>query len=536
MYGVDMTKPGAQAYYDSVFDLIASWGVDFVKVDDISRPYHDNEREVEAIRAAIDRTGRPMVLSLSPGETALDAAEHVTRHANMWRISDDFWDRWPALVEQFTRLKNWNPSRGPGYWPDADMLPLGVLGRRQTRFTPDEQRTLMTLWCIARSPLIHGGDMTKTDPFTLSLLTNPEVIAVNQASSGNRPLYERDGLVAWVAEAPGTHDRYLALFNTRDRGAGDPAGVPVPVSLRDLGINGRARVRDLWERRDLSPVDAALAPVVRWHGSVLFRVSPILPTPPPEPRVTRLFAFGDSYSDSGAGYVDGDGPTAVVYVARRLGFELKPATSAHSPADSLNFAVSGAQTGRGAGRTVKDALLGRGKADQVDDFVALVGAKQIVFDPELTVFYLAGGLNDRRVPSAETVANLEARVRTLSEAGARRFRLALLPTAIAQFSDVGLRLNPELARIPDLVRAQLPQARIALSDWGPSFDEVMRYPSRFGIENRLDTCAGRAIFNEDATPCARPSAYYFYHAGHPSTAVHKIVGDKLYEELSAGSR
>ena len=114
MYGVDMSKPGAQAYYDSVFALIASWGVDFVKVDDISRPYHDNEREIEAIRTAIDKTGRPIVLSLSPGETALTAAAHVQRHANMWRISDDFWDTWPALKEQFARLRNWNPHRQPG--------------------------------------------------------------------------------------------------------------------------------------------------------------------------------------------------------------------------------------------------------------------------------------------------------------------------------------------------------------------------------------------------------------------------------------
>jgi hypothetical protein len=219
MYGVDMAKPGAQAYYDSVFATLAAWGVDFVKVDDISRPYHEHQREIEAVRHAIDRTGRPMVLSLSPGETALDAAEHVTRHANLWRISDDFWDTWPALLEQFGRLARWNPHRGSGHWPDADMLPLGALemGRRTTRFTPDEQRTLMTLWSIARSPLIHGGDLTKTDAATLALLTNPEVIAVDQRSEGNRPLFDRDGLVAWTASVPGSRDQYLALFNTRDR-------------------------------------------------------------------------------------------------------------------------------------------------------------------------------------------------------------------------------------------------------------------------------------------------------------------------------
>ena len=219
MYGVDLTKPGAQDYYDSVFALFAAWGVDYVKVDDIARPYFDHVREIEAIRAAIDRTGRPIVLSLSPGETSLAAAEHVKLHANLWRISDDFWDRWLALREQFGRLEQWNPHRTAGAWPDADMLPLGVLvlGSRTTRFTPDEQRTVLSLWSIARSPLMHGGDLTRTDDFTLSLLTNPEVIAVNQDSRNNRPVFNRDGLIAWTADVPGSPDKYLAVFNARDR-------------------------------------------------------------------------------------------------------------------------------------------------------------------------------------------------------------------------------------------------------------------------------------------------------------------------------
>ncbi|HWA88024.1 MAG TPA: glycoside hydrolase family 27 protein [Opitutus sp.] len=217
MFGVDMSKPGAQAYYDSVFALFASWGIDYVKVDDISRPYHDHEPEIEAIRRAIDASGRPIVLSLSPGETPLDAAAHVAAHANLWRISDDFWDRWLPLREQFDRLAAWNRYRSPGAWPDADMLPLGNLGQRTTRFTPDEQRTLLTLWSIARSPLMHGGDLTKTDPATLALLTNDEVLAVNQHSTNNRPLFHRDDLVAWTADVPNSPDKYLAVFNARDR-------------------------------------------------------------------------------------------------------------------------------------------------------------------------------------------------------------------------------------------------------------------------------------------------------------------------------
>lgn len=224
MYGVNMSKPGAQEYYNSVFAQFAEWGVDYVKVDDLSRPYFQNQPEVEAIRNAIDKSGRPMVLSLSPGATDIRAADHVTTHANLWRISDDFWDRWLALRDQFWRLAQWNPHRRPGAWPDADMLPLGtlVLGNRTTRFTPDEQYTLMTLWSIARSQLMHGGDLTKTDPFTLSLLTNDAVLAVNQHSTQNRPLFDHDGLIAWTATDPTSGDKYLAVFNARDRVALTP--------------------------------------------------------------------------------------------------------------------------------------------------------------------------------------------------------------------------------------------------------------------------------------------------------------------------
>lgn len=226
MYGVDMTKPGAQAYYNSVFEQIAAWGVDFVKVDDLSRPYH--RPEIEAIRRAIDRSGRAIVLSTSPGETPLSEGEHVSRYANMWRMSDDFWDTWPALFEQFDRTRKWAPFIGPGHFPDADMLPLGAIrqvpgmsGGAWTRFTRDEQRTMMSLWSIARSPLMMGGDMTKNDSFTLSLLTNEEVIAVNQASRNNRQLFNLDGRIGWVADVPNSSDKYLALFNTRSPDAFD---------------------------------------------------------------------------------------------------------------------------------------------------------------------------------------------------------------------------------------------------------------------------------------------------------------------------
>ncbi|PHQ64022.1 MAG: alpha-galactosidase [Sphingobium sp.] len=269
MYGVDMAKPGAQAYYDSIFRLYADWGVDFVKMDDMSRPYDAHAPEIEAAHKAIAATGRPIILSLSPGETPVIRGDHVRRYAQMWRISDDFWDEWPMLEAQFTRLENWTPYRGPGSWPDADMLPLGrlALGERDTRFTPDEQRTLMTLWAIARSPLIMGGDLRHLDAATLALLTNREVIAVNQASSGNCPHFMEDGARIWSAIAEGSADRYLALFNTSAKPR------DVGIDLRDLGVNGPVTVRDLWAGRALGRQAARVAATLPPHGSALYRLS-----------------------------------------------------------------------------------------------------------------------------------------------------------------------------------------------------------------------------------------------------------------------
>lgn len=269
MYGVDMRRPGAQAYYDSVFRLYASWGVDFVKMDDMSRPYDAHAAEIEAAHRAIHASGRPMILSLSPGETPVSRGEHVRRHAQMWRISDDFWDEWAMLEAQFVRLENWNAYRRPGAWPDADMLPLGrlALGARDTRFTPAEQRTLMTLWSIARSPLIMGGDLRHLDAATLALLTNRAVIAVNQASTGNQPHFVADGMKLWSAIPDGApRDRYVALFNLGAKPA------TIGAALRDLGLSGSFRATDLWTGEALGAVGERLAQTLPPHGAGLYRL------------------------------------------------------------------------------------------------------------------------------------------------------------------------------------------------------------------------------------------------------------------------
>jgi len=271
MYGVDVSKPGGQEYYDSIFAQFAQWDVDFVKVDDLSRPYH--QAEIAAIRRAIDKSGRPMVFSTSPGATPLDQAADIAANANMWRISDDFWDKWDLLKEQFQRCADWAPFSGGGHYPDADMLPLGVIrasGDSQTHFTKDEQCTVMTLWSICRSPLIFGGDLPQTDAFTLSLLTNDEMLAVDQHSSGGRQLFRDDDLIAWTANADDSRDRYLAVFNARDT---ESQAAVVSVSLQDIGFKGPCKVRDIWKRQDLGVFSGKFEPLIAPHGAGLYRIS-----------------------------------------------------------------------------------------------------------------------------------------------------------------------------------------------------------------------------------------------------------------------
>ena len=221
MYTVDYKKTGAQEYYNSLFDLYASWGLDFIKVDDLSVPYH--LEEIEMIQKAILRTGRKIVFSTSPGETPIKDAVHVKTHANMWRIVNDFWDSWTPLKDHFEVCNRWAPYIGNGHFPDADMLPMGRIGiraengdNRMTRFTEDEQVTMMSLFSIFRSPLMFGGNLPDNDPFTLSLLTNNEVLNVNKYSKNNKQLFRENDLIAWTADDTKTGDKYLAVFNAQD--------------------------------------------------------------------------------------------------------------------------------------------------------------------------------------------------------------------------------------------------------------------------------------------------------------------------------
>ena len=273
MFGTRKDCAGAQAYYDSLFELYASWGVDFVKVDDIAHTGvaesggYAAAHDIEMIRRAIDRCGRPIVLSLSPGPAPVEKAWHLRQNANMWRITNDFWDDWALLKNMFTRCEIWQSHVGPGCWPDCDMLPLGRIGvkfgqPRQTRFTHAEQKTLLTLWSVFRSPLILGAELPSLDEATLRLLTNRDVLRLNRHSFGARQIARDDAQAVWVSQdEDGSH--YAALFNLSEETR------EVSLDLREL--EGEAfDCRELWTGETLA-ARQTLSCRIEPHGAKLFR-------------------------------------------------------------------------------------------------------------------------------------------------------------------------------------------------------------------------------------------------------------------------
>jgi hypothetical protein len=271
MYGIDTTKAGAQEYYNSLFELYASWQIDFVKVDDILSPEYQ-QGEIEMIRKAIDRCGRPMVLSLSPGEAPLSMAEHLAKNANMWRVSADFWDEWDKLKHNFELLDKWSLYIKQGAWPDGDMLPVGHLsnnGRphgleRESHFTRPEHYTLFTLWSISRSPLILGGDLPHSSDSLMFFLTNPEVIAVNQNSTKNRQLFRDENKACWIADDPVTGGKYVALFNLSD------SLLNFEFNPTTAGLAGTVKSRDLWNRIEVKTSGGQLTEMLQPHGAALY--------------------------------------------------------------------------------------------------------------------------------------------------------------------------------------------------------------------------------------------------------------------------
>ncbi len=288
MWGVRGNTPAGQAWYDSIFAQYAEWGLDFVKVDDMISGGNYHQAEVDAIRKAIDKTGRSIVLSLSPGPMQARDVADLNANANMWRMVNDFWDNngLSTLDDEFNAAATWQATQGIdiGHWPDADMLPLGYLGPRcpvhgagPTALSHNQQVAVMTLWSILPSPLIFGGNVPDlvtdgTGPWTTALLTNEEVLAVDQDSLGARAKRVRqDGSTeVWARPLSGGREA-VALFN---RGAQDAA---VAVSFTELGLSGAQVVRDLWQRKEVTGSASELSATVPHQSALMFTLSPPAP-------------------------------------------------------------------------------------------------------------------------------------------------------------------------------------------------------------------------------------------------------------------
>ena len=272
MYGVDPAKEGARAYYDSIFELYASWGVDFIKCDDIARELPHEEAELVMLSESLRSCGRDMVLSLSPGATLLEKAELYKQVSDMWRITDDFWDKWELLYAMFERAEKWCTHSGAGHWPDADMLPIGPIlqdydAANRTKFTENEQITMLTLWSIFRSPLMIGGEMTGFDEFTISLLTNEEILKMHKNARHSHQVWRREingsEYILWTA-ANAEGGGYFALFN-----AGEKNG-NVKLDLADLEAADKLDCTELWSG-EKAVFDKIADITVPPHGVKAFR-------------------------------------------------------------------------------------------------------------------------------------------------------------------------------------------------------------------------------------------------------------------------
>ena len=277
---------------------------------------------------------------------------------------------------------------------------------------------------------------------------------------------------------------------------------------------------------------------MRWVLGLLIVLMAVMPSQPAlaGANFNRLYVFGDSYSDIGAGYQDGNGPTSVAYLAQRMNLPLKHSRDKSGNDGGIDFAVSAAGTGLDGGERVNGMLLAVGMLNQVQDFAARVQNKSITFDPDKTLFFIAGGFNDEKVPTDVTVANITRQIDILKSVGARHIVLALLPTKVREFAETAKRLNPVYERlVPELRKSTGVDLR--LSRWGEYFDEIIEHPHAYNIANTTDPCAfSEALGEKGPPPCSDPRKYFYYYSGHPSTWVHKLVGDKLYEEMAARHR
>lgn len=277
MYGVRNTE-GGQAWYDALIEMYAQWGVDYIKCDDIcdSRLYREEPfngwHETEMLHKAILKSGREIVLSLSPGPAHIDRAWDYCKNANMWRITDDFWDTWELLVPMFWRCELWQDHVKEGCFPDCDMLPLGKLGKgfgeeRDTRLTKDEQKTVMTLWAFFRSPLMVGAELTKLDDWTLSLLQNKELLSRMKETCRGEQVCRNDELAVWKNTDSADGSICVALFNLTD----GEKEISVALDEVEDGLTD-CKLTELWDQTEGQTAGGSITATVPAHGVKAFRL------------------------------------------------------------------------------------------------------------------------------------------------------------------------------------------------------------------------------------------------------------------------
>lgn len=283
MYGVRKDVEGAQEYYDSIISLYAEWGVDFIKCDDIcnTNVYPHNPysaaHEVEMLQRAIQKSGRDIVLSLSPGPALIEKAWHYEKFANMWRITDDFWDNWDLLRNMFDRCELWQNHVAEGSYPDCDMLPLGKIGKgfggaeRSTNFTKDEQVSMMTLWCIFGSPLMIGAELTKLDEWTLDLLTRKDILKLVSNDYVGKQFDKNEDYAIWSCLNQKTGEKYIAFFNFTESELEIKCNVKEVEQFADVEADVIS-VKELWSRRDTAVQGNVLTDTVPSHGARLFEL------------------------------------------------------------------------------------------------------------------------------------------------------------------------------------------------------------------------------------------------------------------------
>lgn len=288
MKGINGDHQGAEKYYQSLIKLYSEWGIDYIKMDDVSRDYHGVD--IELVSKAISEIDPSIVLSLAPGPLPLENVSHASKFAQSWRITNDFWDSWNLMPEQFKEAKVWHSYAKPGNWPDLGMLPIGklrkdgsdewvamllneeypLIANEYSRLNDDEVKTMMVLWCIFKSPLMIGGNLPENDSTTLSILKNKELIEVNQHSINSKPILYNDSVAIWIADKPDSKSKYLAVFNLQNQ-----MNYPITIRFEELKMGKRNKIRDIWDKKELGEFEERFNYLTPPHGAGIFIIDPI---------------------------------------------------------------------------------------------------------------------------------------------------------------------------------------------------------------------------------------------------------------------